>query len=117
MISDTCFKQDTNSAELNSARHGQFQQKEKETPTTELNIFLSKKNVSTENKNGAFKITWDGCRKVPPQKMTASVSENELAEFYLWPQLIYLERPLSASEQICLQLDNFLYPVKVNLEI
>ena len=41
---DACIVKDTNdSADLNSARHGQFQEKEK-TPTTELNIFFSKKN-------------------------------------------------------------------------
>ena len=39
---ETCFIQDTNSAHLNSACHGQFQEKEK-MPITELNIFLSKK--------------------------------------------------------------------------
>ena len=44
---DTCIIQDTNdSAYLNSARHGQFQEKEK-TPTTDLNICLSK-NFSTK---------------------------------------------------------------------
>ena len=40
---DTCFIQDTSCADLNSARHGQFQEKEK-TPETELKIFFSKKN-------------------------------------------------------------------------
>ena len=38
---DTCIEQDTNnSADLNSARHEQFQEKEKKPPTTELNVFL-----------------------------------------------------------------------------
>ena len=44
---DTCIIQDTNSADLDSARHGQFQEKG-ETPTTELNFFLSE-FFSTEN--------------------------------------------------------------------
>ena len=40
---DTCFQQDTkDSADLNSARHGQLQEKGKKAPTTESNIFLSK---------------------------------------------------------------------------
>ena len=39
---NTCIIQDTNCAHLNTARHRQFQEKEK-TPTTELNIFLSRK--------------------------------------------------------------------------
>ena len=38
---DQCIIQHTDSADLNSARHAQFQEKEK-TPTTELNIFFSK---------------------------------------------------------------------------
>ena len=42
-----CFIQDTSSGDLNSARHGQFQKKEK-TPTTELNIFLSKFSQNKE---------------------------------------------------------------------
>ena len=40
VIPDTCIIQDTNSANLNSGRHGQFQEKEKKTPTIELNNFL-----------------------------------------------------------------------------
>ena len=39
-----CIIQNTNSADVSSARHGQFQENEKITPTTELNIFLTKKN-------------------------------------------------------------------------
>ena len=51
MTPDTCNIQDTNdSADLTSARHGRFQEKEK-TPTTELNIFLSKKKFATEKNN------------------------------------------------------------------
>ena len=38
----TCILQDTNCADLNSARHGQFQEEDKNTLTTEFNIFLSK---------------------------------------------------------------------------
>ena len=49
MIPDTCTLQDTKDfADLNSARHGQFQEKEK-TPTTELNIFLSKNFIDRED--------------------------------------------------------------------
>ena len=43
VIPDICILQDTKVfADLISARHGQFEEKEK-TPTTEINIFLSKK--------------------------------------------------------------------------
>ena len=40
---DACIIQDTNSADLNSERHGQFQKREQKTLTTELNILFSKK--------------------------------------------------------------------------
>ena len=47
MTPDTCIIQDTNgSADLNTARHGQFQEKEK-TPTTQLSIFLSTPAISS----------------------------------------------------------------------
>ena len=50
VTSDICITQDTNhSADMKSLRvMGSFR-KRKKTPTTELNIFLSEKNFSTEN--------------------------------------------------------------------
>ena len=45
---DTCTIQDTNSADLNSAGHGQFQDKEKNADYW-IEYFLFKKNFSTEN--------------------------------------------------------------------
>ena len=38
---NTCIIQNTKFADLSSARHGQFQEKDKK-PTTELNIFFRK---------------------------------------------------------------------------
>ena len=55
---DICIIQDTNdSADLNSAHQGQFQEKEK-TPTTELNTFLSeiffRRNITIDLRLSSF---------------------------------------------------------------
>ena len=53
---DTCIMQDTNdSADTKSARHGQFQEMEKETTsTTEINIFFRRILSTESNKTDSF---------------------------------------------------------------
>ena len=58
MTPNTCNIQDANSVDLNSKRHGQFQEKEK-TPAFELDISLSKKSFDEKNKKTRIKIHWN----------------------------------------------------------
>ena len=51
---DTCIIQDANSADLNSARHEQFQEKEKNADYW-IEYFYFEKNFSTENNHEEWK--------------------------------------------------------------